>query len=210
MKEHGIDKESTLDQIINNPRRETVTPKGRKFTLPFVNTRHVARLWVADYYPHDLKDFVRQVPTVDGKTKWQWYFQLIVCDADVDRTKVKTKGLSAEQVISLKVQDKEAITLLGGLQPHDLNTRRGESTIKKLQEKLFILWGDLAEMKDKYLASHPEITPDRQFSYISHLLLINNRPFTAGIREYGVEDGKGGLELHRWNKYWEIFDTRIV
>jgi protection-of-telomeres protein 1 len=182
---------------------------GNKLRLPFINVKHKAHVWVVDYFPHDFKEFTEQVHRVDGKTTWRWKFQLQVCDADLNKDEIKKEGLKPEQVIALFVRGEEADKLLG-LQAHDLNTKRGETTIKKLQEKLFILWGDLAEQKEKYLLANPKIKADRTFSFMTRLLYINNRPFEAGVREFGVEDKSGVLERDRWSKYWEIFDTKIV
>ena len=91
---------------------------------------------------------------------------------------------------------------------NSLNGKTGEKGLHKLQEKLFILWGDLHEKKDKFFAAHPHIMPDTDFQVAKYNIVANNLPFEAGVMEYGrkVVQPSGQSEyifIHR------IFGTEI-
>jgi len=56
--------------------------------------------------------------------------------------------------------------------------------LSDLKEKLFVLWGELAERKENGV-----IDPAQP---------LINKPFECCIQEYGVPDGKDGwIRLHR-------------
>lgn len=66
-----------------------------------------------------------------------------------------------------------------------LHNRSNEKSLQKLREKLFILWGNLQEEKEKFFASHPQIKVDEDFQAQKYNITANNLPFEAGIMEYG-------------------------
>lgn len=78
-----------------------------------------------------------------------------------------------------------------------------------MREKLFILWGDLAEKKDTFLRSHPHIKPDGDFSALQYNIVADNLPFEAAIAETGVE-----VKLNDNEKTWvmvhRLMHTKIV
>jgi len=52
---------------------------------------------------------------------------------------------------------------------------------------MFILWGDLHEKKEKFLAAHPQIAPDADFQAKKYNIVADNLPFEAGLMEYGLK-----------------------
>lgn len=91
--------------------------------------------------------------------------------------------------------------------------------LDQLRETLFLLWGELAERKDAYLAAHPDIVPDADFSARAHGVVADGLPFDACVQETGgVVPGwdagtgaKGDMpENLGWWRWFEMFDTQIV
>lgn len=83
---------STLSEIIYNPHLTVRTPRYNDYKLPFVNSRHRARVRVVDFYPPELELFSHS--TVDpqwaksskkgqAKERWEWGFVLLLEDANV-------------------------------------------------------------------------------------------------------------------------------
>jgi len=73
---------------------------------------------------------------------------------------------------------------------------------------MFILWGDLHEKKENFLAAHPHIPPDAEFQTTRYNIVADNVPFEAGVLEYGVKviqpgDKQEYIFMHR------LFGTEI-
>ncbi len=76
--------------------------------------------------------------------------------------------------------------------------RRDKDTLGKLKELLWILWGDVGELKDKHKDNfNPVITRP------------SNLPFYCCIQEYGVKDLQSTLETKPYARLHRIAYTTI-
>lgn len=94
---------STISEIIYNPFLKTRTTKYNDFNLPFVNSKHRARVRVVDVFPpevglfsHSLSDRLwkpRRGDKSNSRTKdrWEWGFILLLEDADIPPNTVSEK-----------------------------------------------------------------------------------------------------------------------
>ncbi|KAL9066947.1 MAG: hypothetical protein Q9157_006969 [Trypethelium eluteriae] len=221
--QHGAVSLTRIRDIVNSPRLQDKTPSGIERMLPFINAKYRSSIRVVDFHPHNLEDFAhayddavyndaeqsenddQDCMEIDGEThkKWEWGFYLLVEDARRPRI--------AELRTSLKllVAGKDAEFLLD-MEATDL--RKDEEILSKLREKLFILWGDLEEIKAK--AAIGGYTPDPALSMLGKAgLPCSSRPFECCIMEYGVPVGsKEGDEEDadlQWMRMHKIFDTTI-
>lgn len=84
---------------MHNPNR---TVDGKE--LPFINVKHLARIAVVDYWPHNLKDFAYY----SNNSRWSWRFWLVVKDAE-DREgflhNVEVAGDQAETLLKMRPQE---------------------------------------------------------------------------------------------------------
>ncbi|OJD29727.1 telomere-binding alpha subunit central domain-containing protein [Diplodia corticola] len=159
--ERPQDPTTRLTDIENNERRMYRTPNGVDCDLPFVNAMYKARVRVVDFWPDNLEDFSESLddpgfndvseenPTQSSTTytalstgtpRWEWHFFLLVEDAR------QPPGSKSPVRIPLLVSHKDAECLLC-LDAVDL--RKDEKTLSQLRNKLFILWGDLEELKSE-------------------------------------------------------------
>ncbi|GME43997.1 Telomere end binding protein [Neofusicoccum parvum] len=155
----GSDPTTRLADIESNEKRLYKAPNGVDCNLPFINATYRARVRVVDFWPEKLEDFSKSLDdpeyndvNVEGETqsstsytalsmgtqRWEWHFCLLVEDA---KPPPGTKGPAR---IPLLVFDKDAEYLLR-LDATDL--RKDRKTLAQLREKLFILWGNLEELK---------------------------------------------------------------
>lgn len=84
---------STIEDIIRNPSRKTITENGTELELPFINCKYRARVRVVDMWPLKLENFTRslgdpQFNPLDSaarreelKHKFEWSFVILVEDA---------------------------------------------------------------------------------------------------------------------------------
>ncbi|KAF1943737.1 hypothetical protein EJ02DRAFT_501880 [Clathrospora elynae] len=176
---------STISDIIYNPHREVRSDKYNAYTLPFVNCRHRARVRVVDVFPPELDLFAHSMSdpkwarqtknqnlTNDRvKERWEWGFVLLLEDAELPRNTVSEK-------LRVVVNDDAAQHLLN-MNASDLKNHPGQ--LSKLKEKLFLLWGNLMELKTELRdrASDLPLPPGDN--------RLQNKPFDACIEEYGCE-----------------------
>ncbi|PVH99425.1 hypothetical protein DM02DRAFT_729185 [Periconia macrospinosa] len=205
---HSTFQLSTVREIINNPARRTTTEDGLPLTLPFINCRYRAHLRVVDFWPMTLAQFSRSMGDATFNTKatdeqrrkserkFEWNFVLLVEDA-----------------ASPARSDKERIPLVfGNLQGQNLlkidagDLRKDERTLQKLEEILFILWGNLYERKvalwkeKKIRLPLPSDDPQ---------LRLQNRPFECCLEEYGEAIG-AHAEADHWVRRFSPFNTTIM
>ncbi|KAH8722423.1 hypothetical protein GQ44DRAFT_741639 [Phaeosphaeriaceae sp. PMI808] len=169
---------STLSEIIYNSRLTSQTPKYNDFTYPFLNCKHRSRVRVIDFFPPELELFAHCTndPSWDkranpSKKRWEWGFVLRVEDAKV-----------ASNTVSEKLRvfvGNEAGQHLLDMDAKDLKSN--PKHLSRLEEKLFILWGNLLELKTELRdkgTDMPLPPGDNR---------LQNKPFDCCIEEYGYE-----------------------
>ncbi|CUS09577.1 unnamed protein product [Tuber aestivum] len=104
---------------------------------PFANRIYKICCRVIDYLPQQLEDFA--VPQTEHGG-WTWRFALLVEGEDGATLRVIVEGHDAEY-------------LLGGQATKTASLRTDRQQLSALREKLFILWGNLEEMKGQQLGS---------------------------------------------------------
>ncbi|KAF2438525.1 hypothetical protein P171DRAFT_423782 [Karstenula rhodostoma CBS 690.94] len=192
---------STVDEIVNNPwLKTTIAETEGELILPFVNSRYRTRLRVVDHYPFQLKDFTRVTSapansqasistSSDGcsqfskhgspPVRFAWHFFLLVEDADA------TTGTTPIR-FPLTIDTARAQCLLK-MEPVDLSAH--PTKLDELEQKLFLLWGDLHErkvaLKNKGI-SLPLPVGDET-------LALSNMPFECCVEEYGVPVNDKGV-----------------
>ncbi|KAG0123304.1 hypothetical protein HOY82DRAFT_511468 [Tuber indicum] len=112
---------------------------------PFANRIYKIRCRVIDYLPQQLEDFAVLQTKHSG---WTWRFALLVEGEDGATLRVIVEGPDAEYLL--------------GRPAANLRTDRQE--LSALREKLFILWGNLGEVKDQQLKSR---TPRKKAAFQS-------------------------------------------
>ncbi|KAF1832650.1 hypothetical protein BDW02DRAFT_502533 [Decorospora gaudefroyi] len=177
---------STISEIIYNPHREIRTPvKQNSYTLPFVNCRHRSRVRVVDVFPPELQLFAHSTrdptwtpqqkqqdsTTTRTKERWEWGFVLLLEDAEIPRGTVSEK-------LRVVVNNDTAQYLLK-MNAADLKAQ--PDILALLEQKLFILWGNLMELKTELTdrGSDLPLPPGDN--------RLQNKPFDACIEEYGCE-----------------------
>ena len=157
------------------------------FFLPFQNCRYKSQVRVVDFFPNNLADFavpsrdshygmlsdqddsdseVDMMHLNDRDVRWKWRFFLVVEDASRASDQQPAR-------MELLVFDDEGEYLLN---MHPCNLRKNPQALTQLKEKLFVLWGDLQELKEE--ASMSQKVPERK---------LHSRPFECLISEYGIE-----------------------
>ncbi|KAH9877896.1 hypothetical protein J1614_003113 [Plenodomus biglobosus] len=180
-------KPSTISEIKCNPFLQARTEKYNDFLLPFVNSRHRARVRVVDVYPPELVLFSHSTSDrnwhekpsknkpISGKKKelWEWGFVLLVEDAVLPPNTVSEK-------LRLVVGNIEAQGLLN-LKQNAQDLTKNPRLTQQLEEKLFILWGNLMELKTemRLKGSDLPLPPGDN--------RLQNKPFDCCIEEYGHE-----------------------
>ncbi|KAI9847019.1 MAG: hypothetical protein M1837_003375 [Sclerophora amabilis] len=161
---------SYISEIIDGSSRNTRSPKGVNYLLPFHNTRCRANVRVVDFFPPTLEDFAvpcfasdQQVSSesesdetfshgkpctetdvqegIQGSQTWEWRFYLLLEEGG---KKCKNGGNDSQNKIKVIVAQEDAEFLLD-MSAVDL--RQNENALARLREKLFVLWGDLEERK---------------------------------------------------------------
>ena len=177
----------SISQIIDPRILARKTPKGNVFFLPFQNCRYKSQVRVVDFSPNNLADFavpsrdshygmlsdqddsdseVDMMHLNDRDVRWKWRFFLVVEDASRASNQQPAR-------MELLVFDDEGEYLLN---MHPCNLRKDPRALTQLKEKLFVLWGDLQELKEE--ASISQKVPERK---------LHSRPFECLISEYGIE-----------------------
>ncbi|OMP83227.1 Protection of telomeres protein 1 [Diplodia seriata] len=212
-------KTTRLADIENNERRLYKTPSGVECELPFVNAMYKSRVRVVDFWPENLEDFSKSLDNPEfndvheedqtqssttytalstGTQRWEWHFCLLVEDAK------HPPGAKSPVRIPLLVFDKDAECLLC-LDATDCNSlRKDERTLNQLREKLFILWGNLHELKSR----EGDLLDEAVISQHS------SKAFDCCIKETGAatgpEPGMVGAEMEpSYQRIYHIHGTTI-
>ncbi|KAF1352881.1 hypothetical protein EJ07DRAFT_168623 [Lizonia empirigonia] len=170
---------STLSEIINNRYLRVQTTKYNAFKLPFVNCRHRSRVRVVDFYPPELEYFARSSndPTWTARCNsrkdrpWEWAFVLLLEDANLPRNTVP------EQL--RVIVNNDAAQHLGLPNARDLKAE--PRALDQLKERMFLLWGNLAELKGELRARGADLPLPPGDNR------LQNKPFDCCIEEYGLE-----------------------
>ncbi|EPS32783.1 hypothetical protein PDE_07743 [Penicillium oxalicum 114-2] len=214
----------SIERILAAETHQNEIPGGIVYQLPFQNVYYQAEVRVVDFFPPNLEDFAVQVPlqsiiSPDGNSGrgenrrmiWDWRFCLLV-----EGTEPLGSKDEARSQMKLFVSGAEADHLLS-LDATDL--RHNRTRLNELREKLFLLWGDLEELKVRNKATiHPgeNWTPSK----------ISSLPFKCSIKEYGVpcshrsslesetqgqldEECCGVSDCFGWERRFALFGTAI-
>lgn len=207
--------------------------------LPFANLNYRANVRVTDFYPSDLRAFSIATkasefdvlsdnedsdyasesddsPSQPSNRVWEWRFFLELEDAS---------GGKGERV--WVVVDNQSAQYLTNLDASDL--KDDEKALETLQERLFILWGNLAEQKAASESAAvskrarrtiradgpPPDSSDVEDEGGESTAKVMNRPFPCCIRQYGIKvresdpDRADAGEGFRWERVYGLFGTRI-
>ncbi|USP81978.1 uncharacterized protein yc1106_09252 [Curvularia clavata] len=179
-------KPSTISEIIHNPHLHMQTlEKMNRYTLPFVNCRYRCHVRVVDVFPPKLDLFAHSLSdpnwakssqksktgAISTKERWEWGFVLLLEDAEVPRDAPSEK-------LRVVVNNNAAQHLLK-MNARDLNMH--PNALKQLENKLFILWGNLMELKTELRAQGKDLPLPRGDNR------LQNKPFDTCIEEYGCE-----------------------
>ncbi|KAK7191981.1 telomere-binding alpha subunit central domain-containing protein [Paraphaeosphaeria sporulosa] len=192
---------STVDEIVNNPWLKTTVPETEgELLLPFVNSRYRTHLRVVDHYPFKLENFTRLTnapansqPSIsissDGYSQFSehglppvrfaWHFFLLVEDADAPAGTTPIR-------FPLTIDTPRAQCLLK-MEPVDLIAH--PSKLCELEQKLFLLWGNLHERK----LALKEKGINLPLPVGDETLALSNMPFECCVEEYGVPVNDKGL-----------------
>lgn len=142
---------------------------------------------------------------------WQWRFFLEMEDAkagaDGEKFWVVVDNQSAQCLLSIDAT----------------NLREDNNALEELRQRMFVLWGNLEEVKCAQQAAakrtkrsvdveRPPDSSDDEESTDK----IANRAFPCCIRQYGVKvaendpDQANAGEGHRWERVYGMFGTRIL
>ncbi|KAH6686162.1 hypothetical protein F5X68DRAFT_240465 [Plectosphaerella plurivora] len=200
--------------------------------LPFNCVKYRANVRVVDFYPQELEDFaswrkISEYDCLDGSSTssisdgdldgdrvfWEWRFALQLQDAAKTSasTWVVVDNMDAQLLLSFKACD----------------LRDNPNKLSLLRERLFLLWGNLEEIKtlkqqrekDKRRKVH-DMPPDSSDAEAAPKdngsFVLNNRPFSCCIRQYGIKTdepnplnadaGKG----QKWKRMFGLFGTKIT
>ncbi|KAI9884705.1 MAG: hypothetical protein M1823_003523 [Watsoniomyces obsoletus] len=223
-------------EIINGKGHETTSPGGVAYTLPFHNICCRARVRVVDFYPPNLADFAvpcrvseydvlsdagndsndsdseassSPAPDETGSIRWEWRFCLLLEDAQINASN------GNHSRIKVFVSQNDADYLLG-LEAEDL--RKNPRALAELTERLFLLWGELAERKaaSNTRTALQEVPPNkkRNAAALSAKQGKENTPGPAGpvfeccLKEYGVRVRRGKEFV--WERRYQMFGTTII
>ncbi|KAK4939387.1 hypothetical protein LTR66_015009 [Elasticomyces elasticus] len=155
---------SSIASILDLESLARKTPAGNPYYLPFQNNKYKAKVEVIDFFPDNIEDFatpyrlseysvLEDYDSADDEEVsfefaatnpkavwWSWHFVLFV--RDPPRSSAE-KG-DNKDIMLLQVHSKEGDHLL---RAEACDLRKEPQELAKLKEKLFVLWGDLAERK---------------------------------------------------------------
>ncbi|KAF2466077.1 uncharacterized protein BDR25DRAFT_238065 [Lindgomyces ingoldianus] len=202
---------STISEIINNPALKQTHRSGNVTTLPFVNAKYRTHVRVVDFSPGFLEQFTQSManpawnPAVRNGSpgnrmpndRWEWAFVLLVEDANVPA------GSTPER-LRLFVSGQDAEVLLGGLKAV-YSLKEYPEAVDKLEEKLFIIWGNLFELKGAFRGTNntlPLPCGDER---------LQNTPFECCVEEYGKRLAHPTpIHPQGWQRTHRLFKTQIL
>ena len=226
---------STLDEIINNPKRQIVilNENGVGTSLmevPFVNVNHRVLLRVVDYSPRDVFKFPKPLPASvgagqDSPPEFDWSFDLLAIAGDAD---TKSPRGAEQQTISIHVDDEAGMQLFGVRARDLVNDEDEQKALAKAEEKFFGLVGsglpNAKEASSNESSGDPSPTDAPKFG-ISWPFWERSRgkkgplaispPFEACVREFGLrcdceqEEGCGDC-ICGWRRIYGLHSTKIV
>lgn len=180
------------------------SPEGMSYDLPFINAKYRARVRVVDFEPKSLEEFAvpvlpddeQSVDSMDfvyssnkqyGSQRFEWYFSLLLEDAN----NLATDNQHPHK-LWVHVHHEQAQFLFRDLEdPQDL--RHDRKLLARLREKMFLLWGNLEENGGENLS---------------------NPPFECCIYEYGIEldmdDPARDNAPSGWQRMYGMFGTTIL
>ncbi|RMZ71095.1 telomere-binding alpha subunit central domain-containing [Pyrenophora seminiperda CCB06] len=173
---------STISEILYSSHLNMRTPtKYNSYTLPFMNCRHRSRVRVIDVFPPVLEQFAhstwdpswnnQSVASRQKKERWEWGFVLLLEDAvtprdrEPEKLRVFVNNDAAQHLLKMNAE----------------NLEENHCVLQQLEETLFILWGNLMELKIELRnrGSDLPLPPGDN--------RLQNKPFDACIEEYGAE-----------------------
>ncbi|ODA81739.1 hypothetical protein RJ55_00242 [Drechmeria coniospora] len=216
----------------------TINGAPVKLQLPFINANFRTNVRVVDFMPSDLRGFSRPKRKKkaefqclsdqsesgtdtetdeeismqsDAATDWEWRFYLQLEDAVAPHGQQKNRFWV--------FVDDQAAQCMVDLDAADLTV--DQERLALLQQRMFILWGDLEEYKSrlekraKAAGQAPEDS-DEEHKGGHDGSPFSNRPFSCCIRQYGVkcieqkacraDAGEG----RRWQRMFALFGTKIA
>lgn len=214
---------STLTQIMDTP-RVWKTPAGEEVGLPFTVQKRRAKVRVVDFYPDSLVDLAKFGPASQSSeeigsdiemggtadeltpgTGWEWNFFLLVEDA---KPPLRLPEGEEPPRLWLHVANRDAQYLLK-MDATDL--KADGAALGQLKEKLFLLWGNLEELKSGTAEIAEPSTDDNQD--VQKMMLPSNQPFECCIREFGhevSEEDEGDETPMGHIRLYEMFETTIL
>lgn len=216
---------STISEIVYNPHLHSRTPKYHDFELPYVNSRHRSRVRVVDFFPPELEMFAhctsdpawdKRVKKQDSlsshkKSRWEWGFILLLEDAKIppntvsEKLRVVVGNDSAQCLLNMDAQEYVLTFPLPLRTPLTIGSlRSNKQLLSKLEEKLFILWGNLLELKTELRdrGSDLPLPPGDN--------RLQNKPFDACIEEYAVEVHTSSNNPSGYQRMHRLAQTRIM
>jgi protection of telomeres protein 1 len=241
--EHMNQPTTPIAKILETPIYKT-TSMGQplEIKMPFNCVKYRAAVRVIDFYPHELEAFasLRKVSEYDclndtgsgassdsdigpdDEVIWEWRFALRLQDAakapQQTSTWIMVDNLDAQLLLSLDACD----------------LKSDPETLNKLRERLFLLWGNLEEIKTlkkkneeerrKRIDQPPLDSSDVEGAVAKPSnkapqqdgLALQNRPFSCCIHQYGVkvpepnhlkaDAGRG----RSWKQMFGLFGTQII
>lgn len=204
---------STINDMLNSDQGCVVSRSGDVHHVPFNNVKHHALMRVVDYYPHRLREFACKNSSASQSPIWQWRFWLVLEDAKKSTSDSETSSQPLGRPINVLVHGSDASELLG-LEADNL--LKNKKRLTELEQRLFVLWGELAEQKEKFLESNRGVEADESFSLRKYHIgtTTANRPFECCIAEYGVpisQGNKSDLDSSEaeWMRCFRMFDTKV-
>ena len=204
----------------------TIDSSPTPLSLAFINAKYQTHVRVVDFFPPSLEDFSvgrqpsqysdivsspssssssSQTPTPTASTVWEWRFALQLEDAFSE----------PPSRVWVVVNNAEG-QMLTGLDATDL--RRDIETLSKLHNHMFVLWGNLGEIKAKAAkvaaAKRANVGQRPPDSEDEEEKVLVNRPFTCCIEQYGVPSQAGRVEEgdqsgQEWMRVFALFGTSI-
>ena len=213
--------------------------EASSISLPFVNANYRANVRVVNFAPSRLEDFAfprKKNPEFDilsdnegdesesdqdalsqpsAGVAWEWRFFLELEDAVVTENQEKNRVWA--------LVDNQSAQCLINLDASDL--KHDQENINMLRQRMFLLWGDLEEHKNRQAAKMfhlrqkdrppPDSSDDEGDKKDDQQEEAMNVPFSCCIRQYGVKVPEADQRMadagdgKRWERVYGLFGTRI-
>jgi hypothetical protein len=239
---------STIESILEPPLYETtINNQTAALAMPFTCAKHKTQARVVDFFPPSLEDFAcgrkhtefdmlsdneddddsassssDDEGTRNASHVWEWRFALQLEDSAPPGTDTKEAGSRSRLWVFVDNLEAQCLT---GLDATDL--RQDPATLAQLRERMFTLWGDLEEHKERAAGQKqqktklaetgnmrdprrekPPMESDAEEEGEESGVVVSNKPFACCIKQYGVYEKERGDE-GRWVKCFGLFGTKI-